>query len=66
MSFFKKMKERLFKSSSKLDDGLNALVEEGDEVEETVASPRTRRDPRCSAPICGPARLRTGPGIACS
>jgi len=34
MSFFKKMKERLFKSSSKLDEGLNALVEDGEEVEE--------------------------------
>ncbi len=34
MSFFKKMKERLFKSSSKLDEGLNALVEDGEEVVE--------------------------------
>ncbi|MEM7188049.1 MAG: signal recognition particle-docking protein FtsY [Pseudomonadota bacterium] len=34
MSFFKKMKERLFKSSSKLDEGLNALVEDGEDVEE--------------------------------
>lgn len=29
MSFFKKMKERLFKSSSKIDEGLEALVAEG-------------------------------------
>ncbi len=28
MSFFKKMKERLFKSSSKLDEGLEAIVDE--------------------------------------
>ena len=32
MSFFKKMKERLFKSQSKLDEGLAALVDEGEEV----------------------------------
>jgi fused signal recognition particle receptor len=37
MSFFGKMKERLFKSSSKLDEGLAAIVDEGEEVEETVA-----------------------------
>jgi fused signal recognition particle receptor len=27
MSFFKKMKERMFRSSSKLDEGLEAIVE---------------------------------------
>ena len=37
MSFFKKMRERLFKSSSKLDEGLAAIVDEGDEVVEKVA-----------------------------
>lgn len=31
MAFFKKLKERLFKSSSKLEDGLDALVAEGGE-----------------------------------
>ena len=36
MSFFKKMKERLFKSSSKLDEGLAAIVDEGEEVEEAA------------------------------
>ena len=36
MSFFKKMKDRMFKSSSKLDEGLEALVSEGDEVEDEV------------------------------
>lgn len=29
MSFFKKMKDRMFRSSSKLDDGLEAIIEEG-------------------------------------
>ncbi len=37
MSFFKKMRERLFKSSSKLDEGLAAIVDEGEAVEEKVA-----------------------------
>lgn len=32
MSFFKKMKERLFKSSSKLDEGLSAIVDDGPDV----------------------------------
>ena len=31
MSLFKKMKERLFKSSSKLDAGLEAIVDEAGE-----------------------------------
>jgi len=30
MSFFRKLKERMFRSSSKLDEGLDALVQEGD------------------------------------
>ncbi|MEL7280216.1 MAG: signal recognition particle receptor subunit alpha, partial [Pseudomonadota bacterium] len=29
MAFFKKLKERLFKSSSKIDEGLDAIVEDG-------------------------------------
>ena len=32
MSFFKKLKDRMFRSSSKLDEGLDALVSEGGEV----------------------------------
>lgn len=34
MAFFKKLKERLFKSSSKIDEGLEAIVEDGGEAEE--------------------------------
>ncbi len=37
MSFFGKLKDRLFKSSSKLDEGLDALIEEGADTEETEA-----------------------------
>lgn len=38
MAFFKKLKERLFKSSSKIEEGLDAIVEDGGEadVEEVV------------------------------
>ena len=42
MSFFKKMKERLFKSSSKLDEGLEAIV---DEAPEELATPAPERAP---------------------
>ena len=38
MSFFKKLKDRMFKSSSKLDEGLDALVEEAVETDEAVSS----------------------------
>ena len=34
MAFFKKLKERLFKSSSKIDEGLDAIVEGGGDEEE--------------------------------
>ncbi len=33
MAFFKKLKDRLFKSSSKIDEGLDAIVEDGGEEE---------------------------------
>ncbi|MBK0399071.1 signal recognition particle-docking protein FtsY [Limibaculum sp. M0105] len=51
MSFFKKMKERLFKSSSKLDEGLEALVEEGGTAEpEAPAAPQPPAPARAEAP----------------
>tara|TARA_B100001121_G_scaffold33503_1_gene28177 strand:- start:2483 stop:3745 length:1263 start_codon:yes stop_codon:yes gene_type:complete len=34
MGFLKKLKERLFKSSSKIDEGLDAIIEDGGEAEE--------------------------------
>ncbi|MFK5998479.1 MAG: signal recognition particle-docking protein FtsY [Rhodobacterales bacterium] len=37
MAFFKKLKDRLFKSSSKIEEGLDALVQEGG-VEEEILS----------------------------
>ena len=35
MAFFKKLKDKLFKSSSKLDEGLDAIIEDGG-IEETL------------------------------
>ena len=45
MSFFKKLKDRLFKSSSKLEEGLDAIVEDGGEAEEVEvdAGPTPKR-----------------------
>jgi len=36
MAFFSKLKDKLFKSSSKLDQGLDAIVEDGGEIEDAV------------------------------
>ncbi|WP_102225151.1 signal recognition particle-docking protein FtsY [Acidimangrovimonas sediminis] len=49
MSFFKKLKDRMFKSSSKLGDGLESLVEDGasEEVAEAELA-EERRDERHS------------------
>ncbi len=63
MSFFKKLKDRLFKSSSKLDAGLEAIVAEGGEVEpeigvETEAAPRVPPQP---APVEIPKREPDAP-----
>jgi len=53
MAFFKKLKDRLFKSSSKIDEGLDAIVEDGGVEEEAVvetpapvAEPEPRLDPK--------------------
>ena len=45
MAFFKKLKEKLFKSSSKIEDGLDAIVEEGGE-EELVETPEVTPEPQ--------------------
>ena len=44
MSFFGKLKERMFRSSSKLDEGLEAIVEDGGTVEPVETGPATRPD----------------------
>ncbi|MDG1116603.1 MAG: signal recognition particle-docking protein FtsY [Flavimaricola sp.] len=51
MSFFKKLKDRLFTSSSRLDAGLEAIVEEGvDEVDAAEASTPEVTAPEVTAP----------------
>ncbi|WP_420397683.1 signal recognition particle-docking protein FtsY [Nioella sp.] len=55
MSFFKKLKDRMFKSSSKLDEGLDAIIEEGaveeeDQIEEPTPKPVSEPEPS-PAPI---------------
>lgn len=57
MAFFSKLKERLFKSSSKLDEGLEAIVEDGG-VEETaraVAEPPAPEPSTPEPPVTPPA-----------
>ncbi|MDA8585177.1 signal recognition particle-docking protein FtsY [Rhodobacteraceae bacterium] len=49
MAFFSKLKERLFKSSSKIDEGLDAIVEDGGEVEE--AAVEAALEPIVEAPV---------------
>lgn len=49
MAFFSKLKERLFKSSSKLDEGLDAIVDEGG-----TSEPR-EPDPRPEPPVIPPS-----------
>lgn len=44
MAFFKKLKDRLFKSSSKIEEGLDAIVGDGG-VEEEVAAVEPQVDP---------------------
>jgi len=45
MAFFSKLKERLFKSSSKLDEGLDAIVEEGGEEVAPAPEPKPESKP---------------------
>ncbi|MGB3148679.1 MAG: signal recognition particle-docking protein FtsY [Paracoccaceae bacterium] len=49
MSFFNKLKERLFKSSSKLDEGLSAIVAEAPEPE--VVEDVAAAEPVAEAPV---------------
>ena len=51
MSFFKKLKDRMFKSSSKLDAGLEAIIEEGAGAGARAARNRRGRRPwTCPSP----------------
>jgi len=66
MAFFSKLKDRLFKSSSKLEDGLDAIVEDGGDTEpaqeETkaaapTADPAVPQDPGPSVQDTGPDEI---------
>ena len=62
MAFFSKLKERLFNSSSKLEEGLDAIVEDGGEEDAAPeappeAAPRTAPAPEPAAPGW-PVRIR--------
>jgi fused signal recognition particle receptor len=72
MAFFSKLKERLFKSSSKLDEGLEAIVEDGGEPEtptpphpepepETPTPPRPEPEPQPEPPVIPPQPNETPP-----
>lgn len=45
MAFFKKLKDRLFKSSSRLDEGLDAIVDEGGETDDQPPAPQSPSSP---------------------
>ncbi|WP_122073934.1 signal recognition particle-docking protein FtsY [Pseudophaeobacter sp. EL27] len=53
MAFFSKLKERLFKSSSKLDEGLEAIVDEGG-TEQTAAVETSAADVAPASPPLDP------------
>lgn len=50
MSFFNKLKSKLFKSSSQLDQGLDAIVEDGGAVSEADPAPEPQADPAPTTP----------------
>ncbi|GHF43421.1 signal recognition particle-docking protein FtsY [Seohaeicola zhoushanensis] len=63
MAFFQKLKDRLFKSSSKLDEGLDAIVEDGG-TEEAVAPPPAEPAPPPADPVPPPAAHAPPPVVA--
>jgi len=50
MSFFKKLKDRMFKSSSKLDEGLDAIIEEGAVENDDTPEPEADSPSAAQAP----------------
>ncbi len=61
VSFFKKMKERMFRSSSKLDQGLEALVEEGSDDTAPDPAPPAPTEPTPTPPEPTPEPARPAP-----
>ncbi|PVA09979.1 signal recognition particle-docking protein FtsY [Pelagivirga sediminicola] len=52
MAFFKKLKDRLFNSSSKLDEGLDAIMQDGQTEADAAPDPQPSAPP---APVAEPA-----------
>ena len=71
MAFFKKLKDRLFKSSSKLDEGLEAIVEDGgveealpvEEVTSAAPAPEVTGPPETMTPPVPEQRLAPSPEV---
>lgn len=66
MSFFKKLKDRMFKSSDKIGSGLDALVAEGQGPEAAPPTPEDSTPPASAAPSVAPkpALMPRAPAIA--
>jgi fused signal recognition particle receptor len=71
MAFFKKLKDRLFKSSSKLEEGLDAIVQDGGVEEPVTGDPapdlptgpqEVPPQPEPDAPVPPPERPAPDPG----
>jgi fused signal recognition particle receptor len=60
MSFFKKLKDRLLRSSDRIGEGLDALVAEGTGAEDAVITP----EPEVLAPAPAPASKTEAPAAA--
>ncbi|WP_226622819.1 signal recognition particle-docking protein FtsY [Alloyangia pacifica] len=65
MSFFGKLKSKLFKSSSKLEEGLDAIVQEGGTEDAAAPAPETPEEPQTPAqpPAEPPAPETPGPDV---
>ncbi len=61
MSFFGKLKERLFKTSSKLDEGLDAIIDEAPEDVVEGTPPEPGPGPEPEKPISPPTASDTAP-----
>jgi fused signal recognition particle receptor len=63
MAFFQKLKERLFKSSSKIDEGLDAILDEAPAAEEPRPAPPPPTPGAPPPPVAEPGAIETRPGL---
>ncbi len=64
MAFFSKLKERLFKSSSKIDEGLDAIIDEAPAAPEAVNEPAPPPAPSPAPPAPEPTPVPATPPAA--